>query len=198
MIFNKQFLLSAAVAGTLGMSSVLSGAAFAQGQPIVGISTVTTYSVDATITAIDPAKRTVTFTGPAGRSLTHNVSDAVKMDASRVGDMVSLAFEDRLSFVLSGPNTKTPGDRDLSVTATAAGNRSAAGVVANQAVANWWVTSVDAAGGKISLVNPSGGEVRTYNVTTAEGRSQLPRVKPGDSVTAINTQVLIVAISPKK
>jgi hypothetical protein len=56
---------------------------------------------------------------------------------------------------------------------------------------------VNPGGCTISLVNPAGGEVRTYNVTTPAGREQLPRVKVGDSLTAINTQVLVASITPK-
>ena len=194
-MFTKRFLMTAAIAGTLATTA---GAAFAQGQPIVGISTVTTYSIDATITAIDPAKRTVTFTGPAGRSLTSSVSPGVKMDTSKVGDVVSAAFENKLTFVLSGPNAKTPRDRDLSVTAAASSGNRAAGAKAEQTVANWWVTGVNPSAGTISVVNPSGGEVQTYTAATAEGRAQLPRVKTGDNLTAIDTSVLIVAITPKK
>lgn len=67
----------------------------------------------------------------------------------------------------------------------------------SQAVADWWVVGVNPAANTISLVNPAGGEVRTYNVTTQAGREQLPRVKIGDSLTAMNTQVLVVAITPK-
>ena len=193
-MFTKRFLIAAVLAGSIATT----GAAFAQSQPIVGISTVTTYSIDATITAIDPAKRTVTFTGPAGRSLTANVSPAVKMDTSKVGDVVSAAFENKLTFVLSGPNAKTPRDRDLSVTAAASSGNSAAGVKAYQTVANWWVTGVNPSAGTISVVNPTGGEVQTYSAATAEGRAQLPRVKTGDNLTAIDTSVLVVAISPKK
>jgi len=194
-MFTKRFLMTAAIAGTLATTA---GAAFAQGQPVVGISTVTTYSIDATITAIDPAKRTVTFTGPAGRSLTSSVSPGVKMDTSKVGDVVSAAFENKLTFVLSGPNAKTPRDRDLSVTAAASSGNRAAGAKAEQTVANWWVTGVNPSAGTISVVNPSGGEVQTYTAATAEGRAQLPRVKTGDNLTAIDTSVLIVAITPKK
>ena len=193
-MFSKQFLIAAVVAGSIATT----GPAFAQGQPIVGISTVTTNSLDATITAIDPAKRTVTFTGPAGRTLTSKVGDGVKMDTSKVGDRVSVAFEDRLTFVLSGPNVTTPRDRDLSVTAAASTGTRAAGVMADQTVATWWVTGVNTSANTISVVNPSGGEVRTYNVATPEGRAQLPRVKTGDQLTAIDTQVLVVAIAPKK
>jgi hypothetical protein len=183
----RNILAAAALAGAFALAAP----ALAQNQPIV-------YSIDATITAIDAAKRTITFTGPAGRSLTTNVGQGVNMTTSKVGDVVSIAFEDKLSFVVSGPNAKTPADRELNVTAMAGGNRGAAGVMADQAVANWYVTSVDAAGGKLSIVNPAGGEVRTYSVTTAEGRAQLPRIKPGDKLTAIDSQVLIVAVGPKK
>ena len=193
-MFTKRFLIAAVLAGTIATT----GAAFAQSQPIVGISTVTTYSVDATITAIDPAKRTVTFTGPAGRSITAKVSDGVKMDTSKVGDAVSAAFENKLTFVLSGPNAATPRDRDLNVTAAATSGNRAAGVMADQTVANWWVTGVNPSAGTISVVNPNGGEVQTYSAASAEGRAQLPRVKTGDKLTAIDTSVLVVAISPKK
>ena len=193
-MFTKRILIAAVLAGSIATS----GAAFAQSQPIVGISTVTTNSVDATITAIDPAKRTVTFTGPAGRSITAKVSDGVKMDTSKVGDTVSAAFENKLTFVLSGPNAATPRDRDLNVTAAATSGNRAAGVMADQTVANWWVTGVNPSAGTISVVNPNGGEVQTYSAATAEGRAQLPRVKTGDKLTAIDTSVLVVAISPKK
>ena len=90
--------------------------AFAQGQPIVGISTVTTYSADARITAVDPANRTVSLAFTSGATAVRQVSPSVANFAqTKVGDMVSLGFEDRLTFVLSGPNTKTPRDRDTTV-----------------------------------------------------------------------------------
>src|ERR1700730_13484224 len=177
---------------------VAAGSALAQ-QATVGIQTVTTYSADARITAVDPAARTVSLAFTNGATATRNVSQAVAdFGARKVGDMVSVGFEDRLTFVLSGPNVATPRDRDTSVTAAAsATGLGAAGVSASEAIANWWVVGVNPAGGTISLVNPAGGEVRTYNVTTPAGREQLPRVKIGDSLTAINPQVLVVSSTPR-
>ena len=197
-MFTKRFLIAPMLAGSIAATGAITSAAYAQGQPIVGISTVVTYSIDATISAIDPVKRTVTFTGPAGRSLTSNVGPGVKMDTSKVGGRVSVAYEEKLTFVLSGPNTATPGSRDLNVAAAASTGTRAGGVMADQTLANWWVTCVDTTANTISLVNPNGGEVRTYSVATPEGRAQLPRVKTGDKLTAIDTSVLVVAISPKK
>ena len=186
------------------MTAIAAGAllsasgALAQSQPIVGISTVTTYSADARITAVDTNARTVTFTFPNGATSTRQVSPALTgFNASRVGQNVSVGFEDRLTFVLSGPNAKPPADRSLSVSATATMGKSGAGVSADQLVVSWWVTAVDVAAGTISLINPAGGEVRTYGVTTQAGRDQLPRVKPGDTLTAIDSQILVVSIAPR-
>jgi hypothetical protein len=193
-MLTRRILIAASVAGSMHVA----GPAFAQGQAIVGISTVTTYSAEARITAVDPNARTVSLAFTNGATAVRQVSPSVANFAqTKVGDMVSLAFEDRLTFVLSGPNTKTPGDRSTNVTVAAGTGTSAAGASAGQAVANWWVTAVNPSAGTISLVNPAGGEIRTYNVTTPEGRAQLPRVKPGDSLTAINSSVAVVAITPK-
>jgi hypothetical protein len=193
-MLNRRLMIGASFVGALLATSQ----AFAQGQAVVGISTVTTYSSDARITAVDPTARTVTLAFPNGATAVRQVSPSVANFAqTKVGDNVSLAFEDRLTFVLSGPNTRTPRDRDTSVAVAASAGGSVAGVGAGQAIANWWVTAVNPSAGTVSLVNPGGGEVRTYNVTTPEGRAQLPRVKPGDSLTAINSSVAVVAITPK-
>lgn len=198
-MFSRRILIGATLAGSmLAASTMAGGAAFAQGQPIVGLSTVTTYSADARITAVDPSARTVTLAFTNGATAVRKVGPTVANFAqTKVGDMVSLVFEDRLTFVLSGPNTRTPAGRDVSVTVGAGTGTSAAGASASQTIANWWVTAVDSAAGKISLVNPAGGEIRTFSVATPEGRAQLPRVKPGDSLTAIDSQVAVIAITPK-
>ncbi|HZE45995.1 MAG TPA: hypothetical protein VE087_03885 [Xanthobacteraceae bacterium] len=193
-MINRRYLMAGAFAG----AALAAGGARAQNQATVGISTVTTYSADARITAVDPSTRTVSLAFTNGATATRTVSPAVAdFSARKVGDMVSVGFEDRLTFVLSGPNVATPRERDMSVTAAASTGQSAAGVSASEAIANWWVVGVNPAAGTISLVNPAGGAVRTYNVTTPAGREQLPRVKIGDSLTAINTQVLVVSITPK-
>ncbi|MBI2738160.1 MAG: hypothetical protein HYX38_16635 [Rhodospirillales bacterium] len=194
-MLTRRILIATSLVGSM----LVTGSAFAQdGQAIVGISTVTTYSADARITAVDPNARTVSLAFTNGATATRQVSPSVANFAqTKVGDMVSLAFEDRLTFVLSGPNTKTPSNRDMNVTVATRGGSGVAGASAGQAVATWWVTAVNPSAGTISLINPGGGEVRTYNVTTPEGRAQLPRVKPGDSVTAINSSVAVIAITPK-
>ncbi len=198
-MFNKRRLIALAVAS----SFVAATSAFAQGAPgttpIVGLSTVTTYSVDGRVTAIDPATRMVTLTLPSGATVNHKVSAAVQnLGVVKVGDQVFVGYEEKLSFVLSGPNAQPPRDRDSSVVVGASGPKAEAGVATNQMVANWWVVGVDAGAGTLSLVNPAGGQVRSYSVATPEARAQLPRVKAGDYLTAIDSLILVVSITPKK
>jgi len=194
MVLHRKSLLVFASVALVGML----GDALAQGQAIVGIQTVTTYSSEGRISAVDPNARTVTITFPNGATRTHNVSPSVvNFSATRIGDVVSVGFEDRLTFVLSGPNTKTPRDRDATIAAAGSVGQSVAGVGATQSIANWWVVGVDPAASTLSLVNPQGGAVQVFKVETQAGREQLPRVKVGDSLTAINSQVLVISISPK-
>ena len=193
-MLNRRSLIGA----ILAISPVAGSTAMAQDQPIVGIQTVTTYSSDGRITAVDPNARTVTVTFPNGATRTHNVSPAVaNFSATRIGDTVSVGFEDRLTFVLSSPNTPTPRDRDHGMAAAVSGGQRVTGVGAAQTIANWWVVGVDPNAGTLTLVDPNSGPVRTYKVMTQAGREQLPRVKVGDSLTAINTQVLVISITPK-
>src|SRR5579864_521107 len=99
MIVRRRTMMAAAAA----LAALSAGNAFAQGQPIVGIQTVTTYSSDGRISAVDPSARTVTVTFPDGATRTHTVSPAVaNFSATRVGDAVSVDLEDHLTFVLSG------------------------------------------------------------------------------------------------
>jgi hypothetical protein len=193
-MFNRRFILAAVAGATL----VAAVPAFAQGQATVGISTVTTYAADARITGVDMANRTVTLAYSNGATGTRKVGPGVANFAqTKVGDNVSVVFEDRMTFVLSSPNVKTPGDRDVSATVVGQSGQAIAGATAGQTVANWWVTAVNPAANTISLVNPAGGQVQTFNVDSAAGREQLPRVKPGDSLTVINSSVAVIGIAPK-
>lgn len=193
-MLNRRFL----VATVLSFCAAAGGAGVAQGQPVVGIQTITSYYSDGRITAVDPTARTVTVTFPNGATRTHNVSPAVaNFSATRIGDTVTVGFEDRLTFVLSGSNSSMPREsNDVAAGAITRGQR-VAGIGAAETIQNWWVVGVDPTAGTLTLVDPSSGPLRTFKVTTQAGREQLPRVKVGDGLTAINNQVLVISIGPR-
>ena len=189
-MFSRRALMSVSLA-----SSVLAATgAMGQSSPIIGIATTTTYNVEGRITAVDPGAGTVTLTLADGVVTTRKVSPAVaNLATTKVGDTVTAAFEDKRTFVLSGANTPAPPNRNVSATVAGGGT----GASVDYSIGNWWVTAVDPAASKISLVNPAGGMIRSYDVTNAEGRQELPRVKTGDNLTVIDSSVVVASITPK-
>lgn len=189
---NMRQLIAAAVAGSLLTAG---GGALAQTELIVGISTVTTYSADVRIIAVDRIGRTATFAFANG---TVTTSSFAGLNTRKVGDTVSVAFEDSLTLVLPSPDGGMPRDRDA--VAGSVGKGTADPSTDREAdtwwLANWYVVAVDATAGKISVVHPIGGQVLVYRVTTAEGRKHLPRVKTGDYLTAMDPRVQVVSFAP--
>ena len=120
-MLNRRFLAAA----VLSFSAAAGRAGVAQGQPVVGIQTVTSYYSDGRITRRRSHGRTVTVTFPNGATRTHNVSPAVaNFSAARIGDSVTVGFEDRLTFVLSGSKSAMPREsNDVAAGAITRGQR---------------------------------------------------------------------------
>lgn len=194
MMSSRRSLIVVALAG----SALAGGDAFAQGQATVGIQTTTHYTIAGRIAAVDTNARTLTITSADGTQRMLNVSPmAANITSTKVGDNVEVAVEDTRTFVLSSPGVQTPAPGAASAAGAVETSQGVAGARASMSIGNWTVVSVNPAGNTITLVNPGGGEVRTYDVTTDAGRQQLPRVKQGDSLTAINSRVVVASITPK-
>jgi VCBS repeat-containing protein len=194
IMFNRRSLIAIVLAG----SALAGGNAFAQGQATVGIQTTTHYSIVGRIAAVDTNARTLTITSADGTNRMLNVSPmAANITSTKVGDNVEVAVEDTRTFVLSSPGVKTPAPGAASAAVAVESSQGVDGARASMSIGNWTVVSVNPAGNTITLVNPGGGEVRTYDVTTDAGRQQLPRVKQGDSLTQLNSRLVVASITPK-
>jgi hypothetical protein len=195
IMLNRRSLIGVALAG-----SALAGeyALAQQDQATVGIQTTTRYSLEGRIAAVDTNARTITITSAEGTQRLLNVSPtAANITSTKVGDNVVVGIEDTRTFVLSRPGVQTPAPGAGTAVGAVETRQGVAGASISESVANWVVVGVDPAANTITLVNPGGGEVRTYNVTTDAGRQQLPRVKQGDSLTEIKSQLVVAAITPK-
>ena len=194
-MLSRRSLIVAALAG----SALAGGHSFAQsGQATVGIQTTIHYTLDGRIAAVDTNARTITITSTDGTQRMLNVSPmAANITSTKVGDNVEAAIEDTRTFVLSSPGVQTPAPGAASAAAAVETSQGVAGARVSKSIGNWTVVSVNPAGNTITLVNPGGGEVRTYDVTTDAGRQQLSRVKQGDNLTAINSRLVVASITPK-
>src|ERR1700754_4929966 len=77
-------------------------------QPIVGISLESSTPIVAKVAGVDPSGGTVTLMLAGGTTETRKVSSLVKLGQLKVGDVVNVTYKERLTFIVSEPNAKTP------------------------------------------------------------------------------------------
>ncbi len=175
----------------------LAAPAMAQASGMAGIGESDTIALRATVTAIDQQSRMVTLVGPQGNSLTMKVGDQVRNLAQvKQGDTVIVHYHGSVAYVLAPPGTKLPGDALTAAGGRAAPGQTPAGAAAAKLVVTGTVVGVDPTSYTLQLVNPSGGPIRTLAVTTPQGRKTMHMVKVGDTITAVITEAVAVAVEP--
>jgi hypothetical protein len=168
------------------------------GKPVTGLSMTKAYKGEGKVTAIDRGTRTVTLVTADGRTITHKVSEAVRnLDQVKVGDTVVAAYEERTTYVLSGPNARMPGNQEMIVAGRTTKGQKPAGGVMREGVGSFTVVSTDTQANTITLVDAAGGQVYTYSVNDPAARTELGRVKPGDFLTMIDQQILVAGVVSK-
>ncbi len=151
-------------------------------------------TLQAKITALDPGTRAITLTGASGESVTIIAGPAVRFDQLKVGDSVNAQYYRSIAFAVAGPGGTAPDDG--SAAAIARPVQGPGGVVFTLTRISATVVGIDLASHSISVVDPSGGAVRTIVVTDPGRIAILPTLNVGDTVTATVSQALAVSITP--
>jgi len=193
---NTCFVLAGCLAlGVAGLAVPVP--AWAQASSMGGIGSSQTITVRAKVQAIDLAKREVTMVGPEGNVFTVHAGDGVRnLDRVKVGDTVVATYYASIMLVLSAPGTQVPNNQVDAAVARAAKGQMPAGALGAKIVVTGTVVGVDLVRHTISLVNPSGGMVHTFDVTDPRRQAALKRVKIGDSLTAVGTEAFAIALEP--
>jgi hypothetical protein len=162
-----------------------------------GIGSSQTITARAKIQAIDLPTREVMLVGPEGNVFALHAGDAVRnLDKVKVGDTVVVTYYASIVLVLSAPGTQVPDNQVNAARARAAKGQMPAGALGTRVIVTGTVVGVDLTRHTISLVNPSGGRVNTFDVTDPRQQAALKRVKVGDSLTAIGTEAFAIALEP--
>jgi hypothetical protein len=175
----------------------LSKPAVAQASGMVGIGESDTFVLRATVQAIDLPSRMVTLVGPQGNVVSLKVGEEVRnLPQVKPGNKVLVRYHGSITYVLSPRGARLPKD-----TLTAAGTRAApgqmpAGAAAAKLVVTETVIAADQASHTLQVVNPSGGQVRTVAVVTPEGQQNMKMIKVGDTITAVVSEAVAVAVEP--
>jgi hypothetical protein len=175
----------------------LSTPARAQASSMAGIGESETISVRATVKAIDQKSRLVTLVGPQGNTLLLKVGDEVRNLAQvKPGSKVIVRYRASIAYVLAPPGTKLPDDSLTAAGARAAPGQMPAGAVGAKLVVTATVVGVDPIAHTLQLISPSGGLIRSVNVVTPEGQQSMKMIKVGDTITAVISEAVAIAVEP--
>jgi len=168
-------------------------------RPLVGISLATSVPVAAVVAGIDPKGETVTLVFPGGNQLTQKVasSSVPNLRQLKVGEVVNVTYQERLTFIVSEPNAKTPPPQEAVAALAAYHPQKEFRALAAQDVRNFYVIAADPAAKTLSVVDSNGGAVRTLAVDDPYAQAQLPLMKPGYKLTVIGVQAVVVAIDKR-
>jgi hypothetical protein len=161
-------------------------------QTAEGTTIVDTYTVDGTVTAIDPAKHTVTLTGPHGGTQVCKAGKGVNFDALKVGDTVKATLTEKVAVQLQkGVAPESAGEGDA-VALAARGNTSEV-FMGDTRELTAKVTAVDTKSRKVTLQFVD-GKSDSFKVGP---KIDLNNVKLGDDVVARLTEAVAIDITGK-
>jgi hypothetical protein len=156
-------------------------------------------TIQARITAIDTATRTVTLRGAADRSVSVVAGPAVRLELLKVGDTVNAQYYRSVGFMVvpaQGGNGTPAAPADQVTAVMARPVQAPGGIGVSLTKISGTVVGVDLAAHRIDIVNPSGGGVYTIDVTDPARIAMLSQLGIGDTVTAVISQAVAISIQP--
>jgi Cu/Ag efflux protein CusF len=151
-----------------------------------------TRTVVATVTEVDAPKRHVTLKGPQGNLFPLRVGPDVRnLEQVKVGDRVSVRYEEALSLTLKKDGKELRSARETTGGARAAAGERPGGVVADQVEVTADVVAVNPKRQTVTLRGPE----QTVDLWVQDP-NQLKLVKVGDQVQAVYTQALALSVEP--
>jgi hypothetical protein len=189
---HAAFAVFAIVCGALPM--LVPQPAAAQRKASNLIPEAASVTMQAKITALDPATRHVTLTGLNGATVTVKASPVVRLEMLKVGDTVNAHYYRSVAFVVSPPSAPVPENKMAAALARPV--QEPGGAVASVTRLSVNVVGIDLAAHTIDVVNPKGGEVVSVTVTDPARQAFMSKIKVGDTLTAVVSETLAVAIDP--
>lgn len=151
--------------------------------------------IQATVTAVDKAKRTVTVKGPQGNIRTFAVGkEARNFDQVKVGDLVTLTYAEAVTVSLEKTAGAKPGVTVTDELKRAEPGAKPGGVMTSQTSIVGTVTAIDAKTQRVTVRGPQGNEVDLK----VQDPAKLKNVKVGDLVKATYTEALAISVTAPK
>lgn len=151
-----------------------------------------TAQITAKVTAVDPAKRSVTLQSASGKTRTIEVGDQVRnFDQIKVGDTVHVKYTQALALeVKKGGGALSAPAAEGAITPPPGPGEKPGGVIAHKVTATVEVVAVDHAKHLVTVRGPEGNEADVE----AQDPEQLKNLKKGDHVQITYVEALAIAV----
>jgi hypothetical protein len=184
-------MLVAAVSAVPAVHAQTAQGVVATGPGVAGAAK--TVDITATITAIDPATRSVTLKGPKGNEKTIVAGPEVKNFAQlKVGDQVDITYVESLVLELKKGSTAAPSITEKAGGARAPAGGTPGGMVGRQITIVGEVLETNAATQTVVVRGPK--QTVEMQVQDAE---QFKRIAKGDRIEATYTEAVAAVVKPR-
>jgi len=155
-------------------------------------------TLQAKIRSIDSNTRQVTLVGPSGHTVTVKAGPAVRLDLLQPGQNVNAKYYRSVGFVVTPPQggSGVPTSDDQVTQLIAQPMQTPGGVGVRVTKLSGTVVGIDQSSHSINVVNPSGGGVYTIDVTDPARIAMLEKLKVGDTIGAVVSEIVAVQIDP--
>jgi hypothetical protein len=156
------------------------------GKTIAGVGEAVGVVAEATVTAVDAKKHTVTLQGPNGNSRTYSVSKKFNLSKVKKGDVVVIQVIEAVAISLKGPKS---GPAGAEVVDAAAAEKGAVGAVEVVRVAAK-ITKIDKKAPSVTLQGPTGAKI----TIKAKSAKALEGLKVGDDIDVTFAEAVVIAL----
>lgn len=186
--------LCLALAGALLVAG-LAGCASTSESPPDPLNIENKVEASATVTQIDPVKRTLTLRTDSGEEIPLEASAAVRnLPQVRVGDRVTVTYFEAIGAEMRKPGDSTAATMDLGAGRTNPGERPG-GVVATVQTIPVTIVSVDTQTSTVKFYAED-KQVRSITVTRPEAKAYISRLKAGDEVIVTYAEAVAIEVKP--
>jgi Cu/Ag efflux protein CusF len=197
---NVAWPAAAIICGALTLTAMLPHPAAAQTHPTLSVPETEAVTAQARIAAIDAKSRKVRLVDATGHTFTVTAGPAVRLNLLRTGDRVDIKFYRAVAFAVAPPRVENgvPVNDDELKQILLQPAEAPGGVGLRMIRVSGTIVGINMAAHSLDLVNPSGGGVFTVDVTDPARIQAMGSLKVGDTVTAVISEALAVAIEPAR
>jgi hypothetical protein len=151
---------------------------------------------EATIVAVDRARRSVELRGADGKPVTVKVGPDVDLSRVTTGDRVDVVYAESVVIDFIRGSDQAPSATGAVAVARRDPGQLPGGGVAEQTTVTVAVAAIDLKASSVTIRGPA-GNLHTVTVKNPELQARLPLLKVGDLVQITYTEAVAVAVNPK-